>query len=113
MPRCQRTPLTKDIDWAAVLAGNLETGQRFEFNVYDPGTGLSRVTRQVGPVEQVQVPAGVFRAYRILYQMEKARTTEHYQMLGSHDVPHIMLREEFPNGVVTELLQIARPAGCP
>jgi hypothetical protein len=94
------------IDWAAVLAGNLETGQQFEFNVYDPGTGVSRVTGRVGPLEQVQVPAGTFRAYRIIYQMEKTGRIEHYQMFASQDFPHLMLREEFPNGVITELIQI-------
>jgi hypothetical protein len=98
------------IDWAAVLAGNLETGQEFEFNVYDPSTGVSRVAGRVGPLEQVRVPAGSFRAYRIIYQMEKAGTTEHYQMLASQDLPRVMLREEFPNGVFTELIQITEPA---
>jgi hypothetical protein len=27
-------------------------------------------------------------------------------MLASQDSPHIMLREEFPNGVITELVQV-------
>jgi hypothetical protein len=97
------------IDWAAVLAGDLGTGKRFEFNVYDPGTGVSRVTGLVGSLEQVRVAAGTFRAYRIIYQMEKAGRTEHYQMLASQDLPHVMLGEEFPNGVTTELTQITGP----
>lgn len=99
------------IDWAAVLAGDLETGKQFEFHVYDPGTGVSLVTGRVGPLEQVEVPAGTFRAYRIIYQMEKAGRTEHYQMLASRDSPHVMLREEFPNGVITELIRVIEPAG--
>jgi len=101
------------IDWAAVLAGNLESGERFDFNVYDPGTGVSRVTGRVGPLETVEVPAGTFRAYRIIYQMEKAGKTEHYQMLASQAFPHVMLREEFPNGVITELIQVTEPAVSP
>jgi len=101
------------IDWAAVLAGNLETGQQFEFNVYDPGTGVGRVAGQVGDLEPIRVPAGTFRAYRIVYQMEKSGRTEHYQMLASQDSPHVMLREEFPNGVISELVQVSESAGRP
>ena len=101
------------IDWAAVLAGNLETGQQFEFNVYDPGTGVGRVVGQVGDLEQIRVPAGTFRAYRIVYQMEKSGHTEHYQMLASEDSPHVMLREEFPNGVISELVQVSEYDGRP
>jgi hypothetical protein len=96
------------IDWAAVLASNLETGRRFEFNVYDPGTGISKISGQVGQVEETHLPAGTFRAYRIIYQIDKAGKTEHYQMLASQDLPRTMLLEEFPNGVVSELTQINR-----
>jgi hypothetical protein len=101
------------IDWAAVVAGDLKTGQQFEFNVYDPGSGVSRVAGQVGPLEQVELPAGGFQAYRIIYQMEKARRIEHYQMLASRDSPHMMLREEFPNGSIGELVQITEPVSKP
>ena len=98
------------IDWAAVLATNLETGQRFEFNVYDPGTGVSLVEGQVRDLEQIKVPAGTFRAYRIVYQMEKSGRTEHYQMFASQESPHVMIREEFPNGVISELVQVSKSA---
>jgi hypothetical protein len=94
------------IDWAAILAGTLETGRQFEFNVYDPVTGVSTITGKVGQLETVHVSAGSYRAYRIIYQMQKVGNTEHYQMLASQDSPHIMLREEFPNGVITELVQV-------
>jgi hypothetical protein len=36
------------IDWAAVLSTNLETARRFEFNVYDPGTGISKLADKLG-----------------------------------------------------------------
>jgi hypothetical protein len=84
----------------------LETGRQFEFNVYDPVTGVSTITGKVGQLETVHVSAGSYRAYRIIYQMQKVGNTEHYQMLASQDSPHIMLREEFPNGVITELVQV-------
>jgi hypothetical protein len=94
------------IDWAAVLALDLETGKTFVFNVYDPSTGVSRVTAEVGPVENVRVPAGSFQAYRIAYHVEKAGKVETYQVLASGGPQRMLVREEFPNGLVTELTEI-------
>ena len=99
------------IDWARAISGCLNTGQRFEFHVYDPGSGVSRVMGHVESVEQIHVPAGTFPAYRIIYQMERAQTTERFQMFASRESPHVMLREIFPNGVVTELVRISNPTG--
>jgi hypothetical protein len=95
------------IDWAAAMAGDLEPGKQFAFDVYDPGTNISRVSGQVGPVERVQVPAGAFDAYRLIYQMRKSTGAEHYQSLVTKDVPRILLREEFPDGVAGELVSIS------
>lgn len=92
------------IDWAAVLASDLETGREFEFNAYDPGTGVSRVVARVGSIERVRVPAGSFEAYRIVYRIEKTGGAETYQVLAS--VRHVMVREEFPDGMVSELTGI-------
>ncbi len=93
------------IDWAAVLATSLEPGQRFEFNVYDPTTGVGIVTGQVGQVGTIKVPAGSYRVYRIIYQMAKGGKSEHCEMFASLDSPHVMIREQFPNGVVSELVE--------
>ena len=96
-----------------MLATNLETGQQFEFNVYDPGTVVSLVEGQVRDLEQIKVPAGTFRAYRIVYQIEKSGRTEHYQLFASRESPHVMIREEFPNGVISELVQVSKSARRP
>jgi hypothetical protein len=95
------------IDWATVLARQLEAGQQFEFNVYDPGIGTSRVMALVGSIERVQVPAGSFEAYRVVNKIEKAGGTEKYQVFVSKDLPHVLVREEFPNGSIDELLEMA------
>ena len=101
-------------DWAAVLAINLETGQQFEFNVYDPDTSISLVEGQVRDLEQIKVPAGAFHAYRVVYQVEKSgRRTEHYQLFASQESPHVMIREEFPNGVISELVHVSKSARRP
>jgi hypothetical protein len=94
------------IDWAAVISQNLVLGRDFTFHVFDPGTGTSRVTgRIVGP-EIVHVPAGSFEAVRIVYRIEKARGPEVYQILTNLDGPRMALKEEFPNGAVSELVQM-------
>ncbi|HXT24956.1 MAG TPA: hypothetical protein VN749_09040 [Candidatus Eisenbacteria bacterium] len=95
------------IDWAAVLGSPLEVAQRFEFNVYDPGTGVSGVTVEVGYLERIQVPGGSFDAYRVVYRIKKRGKTEQYVVFASRELPRVMVREEFPNGSVDELIEMS------
>jgi len=92
------------IDWAAVLSYPLSSGKRFEFNVYDPSIGISQVMVSVGKLERIQVPVGTFDAYRVTYTIKKATGTEQYQVLATRDLPRILVREEFPDGVVSDLI---------
>jgi hypothetical protein len=96
------------IDWAAVTASDLDTGRTFAFAVYDPALGVSRATVRVGALERVHVPAGTFDAYRIIYRIEKSTGPEAYQVLVTRDLPRMMVREEFPNGIVTDLTEVGR-----
>jgi hypothetical protein len=59
------------IDWAAMLASRLEVGQKLDFTVYDPATGVSKVAGEVSKVEQIRVPAGTFETIRAVYRIEK------------------------------------------
>jgi Protein of unknown function (DUF3108) len=95
------------IDWAAAISQDLAPGREFAFHVFDPGTGVSRVTGHIGGPEMVSVPAGTFEAVRIVYRIEKARGTEVYQILTNRDGPRMALKEEFPNGTVSELVQVS------
>jgi hypothetical protein len=94
------------IDWAAAISQDLTPGREFAFHVFDPGTGVSRVTGHIAGSETVRVPAGTFDAVRIVYRIEKARGTEVYQILTNRDGPRMALKEEFPNGAVSELVQV-------
>ena len=94
------------IDWAAVSASDLESGREFEFDVYDPGIGLSHVLARVGGVELTQIPAGRFDTYRVTYQIAKRTGAESYQVLVSRNAPHILVRENFPDGSVSELVAV-------
>lgn len=98
------------IDWATVIANNLEVGRHFEFNVYDPKTGVSHVQADVGALSDVHVPAGDFVSYAIDYRIHKATGVEHFRVFASKESPRFMVREEFPNGVVTDLVRIGNAA---
>jgi hypothetical protein len=93
------------IDWAAAMSQESVTGHEFSFSVFDPVTQISRVTgRVVGP-ETVIVPAGTFAAIRIAYSIEKPGGTETYQVLTNATGARILLKEEFPDGAVGELVR--------
>jgi hypothetical protein len=94
------------IDWAAAMSQDLVPGHEFAFHVFDPVTGTSRVTGRIAGPETVRVPAGIFEAMRIVYRIEKARGAEVYQILTNRDGPRMALKEEFPNGAVSELVQV-------
>jgi hypothetical protein len=94
------------IDWASVMALDLKAGGRFEYHVFDPGTGVSRISANISGPETIQVPAGTYQAMRIVYRIEKANGTEVYQVLTNRDGPRMLLREEFQNGAVTDLIGI-------
>ena len=94
------------IDWAAVMAMDLKPGLQFGFNVYDPGTGVSRLTGRVAGAEEVELPAGRFHGYHLIYQMDKQGRVEHYESLVSRNVPRILLKIRFPNGTWSELVSM-------
>jgi hypothetical protein len=48
---------------------------------------------------------------RVIYRSEKAGGTEQYQVLARRDHPRIMVREEFPNGTVDELIEMTEGVG--
>jgi hypothetical protein len=95
------------IDWAAAISGSLKAGRESEFSVYDPGTGVSRVLARVGLPETIKTPAGVFPAIRISYEVEKRGKVERYVVFTTRRAPRVLIREDFPNGVVTELVRVA------
>jgi hypothetical protein len=94
------------IDWAYVMATDLRAGQTFRFAVYDPVTGVSQVAARVGPVERVEVPAGAFDVYRISYEVSKSRGVEAYVLFASAEIPRVMVREDFSNHLVSELVSM-------
>jgi hypothetical protein len=91
------------IDWAAVMALPLNPGYRFEFKVYDPGTGLSPLVGRVDEEQTVATPAGKFKAFQLTYQMNKPGHEEHYQSWVTVDTPRMLVRIQFPDGSISSL----------
>jgi hypothetical protein len=94
------------IDWAAVMAlKDYVEGKEFEFHVYDPGTGNSVVSGLIGKSETTAVPAGSFETVRISYRIDKRGRAETYEVFVTKEAPHFQVKEKFPNGSVSELVE--------
>src|SRR4030095_13891994 len=94
------------IDWAAVMAlKEYVEGKEFQFHVYDPGTGNSVVSGRIGKSETTAVPAGSFETVRVSYRIDKRGRAETYEVFVTKEAPHFQVKEKFPNGSVSELVE--------
>jgi hypothetical protein len=97
------------IDWAAVMAlKEYVEGQKFQFRVYDPGTGNSLVSVRIGETQTIAVPAGSFETVRVSYRIDKRGHTETYEVFVTKQAPHFQVKEKFPNGSVSELVELTK-----
>jgi hypothetical protein len=96
------------VDWAAVSASNLEPGQEFEFDVYDPSLGVSHVVVRAGAAQSITVPAGLFKVFRAIYEINKRTGVEKYQVFVTTAEPRMLVREEFPDGTASDLVSTDR-----
>ena len=98
------------VDWAAVMTlKEYVEGQEFKFKVYDPSTGNSLVSVRIGQGEKTVVPAGSFETVRISYQIDKRSGAETYEVFVTKHAPRFLVKEKFPNGSVTELVELTGP----
>lgn len=93
------------IDWATVMAFDLHKGSRYEFKVYDPNIGSSEVHVRVSPRRRIHVPAGSFNVFVITYRVKKSSGAERYVVYATGGLPRFMVREDFPDGTISELLK--------
>jgi hypothetical protein len=97
------------IDWAAVMAREKYVeGQEYRFHVYDPGTGNSLVTVQVGESEITVVPAGSFETVQLSYRIGKRSGAETYEVFVTKQTPRFLVKEKFPNGSIVELVELTK-----
>lgn len=96
------------IDWAAIMAlKQYVEGQEFRFHVYDPGTGNSLVNVRIGGIGTTVVPAGSFETVQVSYQIHKNDGAETYEVFITKQPPRFVVKEKFPNGSVSELVELA------
>lgn len=96
------------VDWAAVMAlKEYVEGQEFRFHVYDPRTGNSLVTVRIGGIGTTVVPAGLFETVQVSYQIDKNDGAQTYEVFITKQPPWVVVKEKFPNGSVSELLELA------
>lgn len=93
------------IDWATVMTVDAKPGDKFSFKVYDASTGISRVDCAVSDAGTLSVPAGKFDALRLDYTVYKASGTESYTVYATRSLPRLMLREDLPGALVSELVK--------
>jgi hypothetical protein len=93
------------IDWATVMAFDLREGSRFSFNVYDAATGSSEVHARVSPRRRIDVPAGTFDVLAVTYTVKKSTGAERYIVYATESLPRFMVREDFPDGTISELVK--------
>ena len=93
------------IDWATVMAIDLRKNRRFGFIVYDPITGSSEVHARVSPPRRLDVQAGSFRVYAVTYSVKKPSGAERYVVYATASLPRFMVREDFPDGTISELVK--------
>jgi hypothetical protein len=95
------------IDWAALMSAPLSPGAVLDFTVYDPWAGISPLTARVAAPEEIDVPAGRFRVVRVAYQIAKHdRGVETYVIWVAEQPPRMLVREDFPDGATTQLVEI-------
>jgi hypothetical protein len=95
------------IDWAAVMAlKEYVEGHEFQFRVYDPGAGNSVVSVRIGKSETTAVPAGSFETVHLSYRIDKRSGAETYEVFVTRQAPRFLVKEKFPNGSLTELVEL-------
>jgi hypothetical protein len=97
------------IDWAAVMAlEKYVQGQEFRFHVYDPGTGNAPVSVRTGESQTTTVPSGSFETVRVSYRIDKRSGPETYEVFVTKQAPRFLVKEKFPNGSITELVELTK-----
>lgn len=102
--------LDQRVDWAAVMAlappATSSRGSSAEMSVFDPSTGLSRMLGEVGDARILSGLFGEAMSVALSYRICKRDHVENYVVHATRRTPRYMLREDMPNGLVSELIRI-------
>lgn len=94
------------VDWAAVMASSAPEGSSIALRVFDPSTGSSEMVGKIGGSQSMRGAWGNLEAIRLDYTICKRKHVEAYTVYATRETPRYMLREDMPNGLVSELIRI-------
>ena len=90
------------VDWASMMAAHAPAQGSIAMRVFDPSTGLSDMLGHFGDMQ----PMNGTPALRLDYTICKRKHLEAYTVYATRETPRHMLREDMPNGLVSELIRI-------
>ena len=94
------------VDWAAIIAANAPAKSSIALQVFDPSTGSSTMLGKIGDTQSMSGAWGNAEAVRLDYTICKRDHLEQYTVYATRETPRYMLREDMPNGLVSELIRI-------
>jgi len=98
--------LDQRVDWASMMAVKAPPGSSFAVGVFDPTTGSSPMLGKLGPTQPLEGAWGKASAVRLDYSLCKREHVENYTVFATEATPRTMLREDMPNGLVSELIRV-------
>jgi hypothetical protein len=63
---------------------------------------------RMGETQTIAVPAGSFETVRVSYRIDKRGHAETYEVFVTKQAPRFMVKEKFPSGSITELVELAK-----
>ena len=94
------------VDWAAMMASKAPADSSIAMRVFDPSTGVSEMLGRIGGTQSIRGSWGEAAALRLDYTICKREHLEEYTVYATRETPRYMLREDMPNGLVSELVRI-------
>jgi hypothetical protein len=94
------------VDWAAMMASTAPAGGTLAVRVFDPSTGSSEMLGKIGGTQPLSGAWGELTARRLDYTICKRDHLEEYTVYATRETPRYMLREDMPNGLVSELVRV-------
>jgi hypothetical protein len=94
------------VDWAAMMASKAPAESSIVMQVFDASTGLSQMLGRLGGTQPIRGYWGEAAALRLDYTICKRDHLEEYTVYATRETPRYMLREDMPNGLVSELIRI-------
>jgi hypothetical protein len=104
--RVEGVVLDQRVDWAAMMVANAPAKSSFAVRVFDPSTGSSTMLGKTGGTQEMSGAWGAAAAVRLHYTICKSDHLEEYTVYATQATPRYMVREDMPNGLVSELIRI-------